>query len=193
MLRRWSCAALALGAAAAAPLGGCSRGGDSPAAPPAIAGPGGRPAASLSVASSAFAGGEPIPAQYTCDGANVSPPLRWSGVPAKARSLALVCDDPDAPSGTWVHWVIYGVAPDAPGMPEAAPVAAARQGVNDFGKVSYGGPCPPPGDPHRYHFRLYALDEALSLRPGASRAELDGAMRGHVLAQGELIGTYGRH
>ncbi len=150
----------------------------------------------IKVTSSAFAEGGSIPAQYTCDGRNVSPPIAWEGVPAKAVTVALVADDPDAPRGTWVHWVLFNLPAGERGLAEATPAtetlaSGAKQGKNDFGGASYGGPCPPTGT-HRYFFKLYALDAALELRGGASKDELTEAMRGHVLAEGELMGRYAR-
>lgn len=152
---------------------------------------------SLKLTSPAFAEGQPIPAKYTGDGPDVSPPLQWSGVPAGAKSLALICDDPDAPVGTWVHWVLYGLPASATELPENVPPqetlpSGARQGVNDFGRVGYGGPAPPPGKPHRYYFKLYALDTELNLKPKATKQELLRAMQGHILAEGQLMGTYQR-
>jgi hypothetical protein len=151
----------------------------------------------LRVTSPAFREGAPIPARYTCDGADVSPPLAWRGVPAEARSIALVCDDPDAPGGNWVHWVLFNLPARSAGLPPAVPRTAslttgARQGVNDFGKSGYGGPCPPPGRAHRYFFKVYALDVDLALAGAVSKKRLEAAMQGHLLAQGRLAGTYGR-
>ncbi len=152
---------------------------------------------SLTLESTAFGAGERIPAKYTADGQDVSPPLRWSEPPEGTKSFALICDDPDAPRGTWVHWLIWNIPADVRELPEAVPpreelANGARQGTNDFGRIGYGGPAPPPGRPHRYFFRLYALDTVLELPAGARRAELEDAMKGHVLAGGELMGTYGR-
>jgi Raf kinase inhibitor-like YbhB/YbcL family protein len=144
----------------------------------------------LVLISSAFVAGAPIPAAYTCDGKNEPPPLTWSGAPPTTRAFALIVDDPDAPAGTWVHWVLYNLPADATGLPLGQ--ASGVQGKNDFGKTGYGGPCPPPGKPHRYFFKLYALDGRLSLRPGATKVEVERAMQGHVLATAELIGTYAR-
>ncbi len=151
----------------------------------------------LIVISPAFANGAPIPAKYTADGDDVSPPLQWTGIPRGTRSVALICDDPDAPGGTWVHWLLYNLPPSEPGLAEATPEAdelpnGARHGLNDFGRPGYGGPSPPSGKAHRYRFRVYALDAVLILKPRATRAELDAAMKGHILATGELTGTYGR-
>ena len=152
---------------------------------------------SLQLSSPAFPHGEAIPAKYTADGADVSPPLQWSDPPAETRSFVLICDDPDAPRGTWVHWLIWNIPADARRLPEGIPTKrelpdGARQGTNDFGRIGYGGPAPPPGKPHRYFFRLYALDTVLDVPAGARRPELEQAMQGHVLARGELMGTYGR-
>jgi hypothetical protein len=151
----------------------------------------------LKLTSSAFKEGETIPSKFTCDGADVSPALEWSNVPAGARSLVLICDDPDAPAGTWVHWVVYGVAAGHTSLGEGVAMTQVVEGVgtqgkNDFKKVGYGGPCPPPGKPHRYFFKLYALDSMLELEPGARKSEVERAMKGHVLAQGQLMGRYRR-
>ena len=153
--------------------------------------------ASLTVISSAFAAGGAIPAKYTCEGANVSPPLSWTGAPAGTRSFALICDDPDAPAGTWVHWVLYNLPSDVNSLSEKMETAStlpngAMQGANSFGKAGYGGPCPPPGKPHRYFFKVYALDAVNFLNPGASKDTVVGAMEHHILAEGQLIGTYQR-
>jgi Raf kinase inhibitor-like YbhB/YbcL family protein len=149
------------------------------------------------IRSDAFEAGGPIAHIHTCDGRDVSPPLRWENVPEGTKSFALICDDPDAPLGTWVHWVLYGIPGSARLLPEAVPVRemlsdGSRQGKNDFGKTGYGGPCPPRGKPHRYFFRLYALDDVLSLAPGLSKKALLKAITGHILAEAELYGTYGR-
>jgi hypothetical protein len=154
-------------------------------------------AMAIQITSTAFAPGAAIPARHTCDAEDLSPPLRWSGAPEGAKSLALICDDPDAPAGTWVHWVLYGIPASATELAEGIAksdtvLGAARQGINDFKRVGYGGPCPPRGKPHRYFFKLYALDIAIDLGPGATRKELLAAMEGHVVAQGELMGTYQR-
>jgi hypothetical protein len=147
--------------------------------------------AEFTLTSSAFANGEAIPSRYTCEGENLSPPLRWSGTPDGTRSLALVVDDPDAPVGTFTHWLAWGIDPEAGGLAEGQPAPA--EGRNDFRVIGYGGPCPPPGHgPHRYFFKLYALDSDLALPAGASRAELERALEGHVLARAELVGIYER-
>lgn len=137
-----------------------------------------------------------IPSKYTCDGANESPTLEWSGVPENARSLALIVEDPDAPRGTFVHWLLYGMSPQENGLADGVGIdgpeaGGARQGQNGFGKTAYGGPCPPSGA-HRYFFRLYALDADVKLPAGATRAQLEAAMHGHVLAEAELMGRYQR-
>jgi hypothetical protein len=151
----------------------------------------------IQLTSPAFKNGEVIPVKHTCDGEDLSPPLEWSGVPPSAKSLALICDDPDAPVGTWVHWVLYWLPSTVTALPEGVPAAdtvlgGARQGANDFKRIGHGGPCPPPGKPHRYFFRLYALDTVIDLDPGATKKELLRAMEKHIVAQGELMGKYGR-
>lgn len=152
---------------------------------------------SLQINSTAFSAGETIPKKFTCDGPDVSPKLAWNEPPAKTQSIALIMDDPDAPVGTWVHWVLYDLPADTRELPEGVSKqeqlsSGARQGRNDFGKTGYGGPCPPPGKAHRYFFKLYALDAQLGLKAGVKKADLERAMQGHILAQGELIGRYGR-
>ncbi|MDX1707615.1 MAG: YbhB/YbcL family Raf kinase inhibitor-like protein [Desulfobacterales bacterium] len=150
----------------------------------------------LVITSSAFAEGQAIPSRYTCDGTDVSPDLTWSGVPETVASLALICDDPDAPMETWVHGVLFNIPGNAAGLPAEIPPDAtlengARHGKNDFGKLGYGGPCPP-GGTHRYFFKLYALDTGLELHSGITKAQLLSAMEGHILAEGQLMGTYSR-
>jgi Raf kinase inhibitor-like YbhB/YbcL family protein len=150
----------------------------------------------ITVKSSAFVDGAPIPSTYTCDGRDVSPPLSWDAVPEQTASLALICDDPDAPVGTWVHWVVFDLAPDARGLPEGvakqeAIPSGGVQGINDWKRPGYGGPCPPSGT-HRYFFKLYALDSKLDLRGKVTKDQLLKAMQGHVLAEGQLMGTYAR-
>jgi Raf kinase inhibitor-like YbhB/YbcL family protein len=150
----------------------------------------------MTLESHAFAEGEAIPRKYTCEGEDVSPPLSWSNLPERTRTLALIVDDPDAPDPkapkrTWVHWVLYEIPVEVTELPEGAlplPVGA-REGVNDWGKTGYGGPCPPIGT-HRYFFKLYALDTALGDLSAPTKARLEQAMTGHILAQTELIGTY---
>lgn len=151
----------------------------------------------LTVSSSAFKEGDRIPAKYTCQGQDVSPPLAWGEPPAGTQSFALIVDDPDAPGGVFTHWVLFNIPPDSRELPEAVPIQAelargALQGKTDFGRIGYGGPCPPPGRPHRYQFTLYALDQPLGLEGGASKKQLLSAMEGHILAQGQLTGTYQR-
>lgn len=145
-------------------------------------------------------GGKPsesIPMKYTCDGEDVSPSLLWTDPPKGTKSFALIFDDPDASVGTWVHWVVYDLPPDSRELQEGIPKTerlanGAKQGMTDFRRVGYGGPCPPPGKPHRYFFKLYALDTPLDLPPQATKADLLMAMNGHVLAQAELGGLYQR-
>ena len=149
----------------------------------------------MQLTSTAFTEGAAIPAKHTCDAKNVSPPLKWNGVPAGAKSLALIVDDPDAPVGTWVHWVVYDLPATASELGEDVPksqyvTGGAKQGLNDFKRLGYGGPCPPPGKPHRYFFKLYALDTMLDLKPGVTKKDVEKAMDMHVLAQAQLMGTY---
>lgn len=151
----------------------------------------------MEIKSSAFKAQEKIPTKYTCDGADVSPPLSWTDVPEKTQSLTLISDDPDAPVGTWVHWVIYDLPPDTRELPEGVAKKdvlenGAKQGITDFKRVGYGGPCPPPGPTHRYFFKLYALDTKLGLPPRATKRDVEKAIKGHVLAQAELVGLYRR-
>ncbi len=150
----------------------------------------------IAISSTAFKEGEIIPKKYTCDGENVSPPLEWSGIPKGTKSLALIADDPDAPHGTWVHWVLFNIPSDVNGLPENIPPRStlkngARQGMNDSRKLGYDGPCPP-GGTHRYFFKLYALGIDLSLESGATKSQLLKAMEGHVLGEGRLMGKYKR-
>jgi Raf kinase inhibitor-like YbhB/YbcL family protein len=131
----------------------------------------------ISLTSTAFAEGQPIPQKYTCQGSDISPPLAWTSAPANTKSFALIADDPDAPMGTWVHWVLYDLTPNTVALGEAIPKTQyipgnAKQGINDFHRLGYGGPCPPPGKPHRYFFKLYALDIMLDLKPGATKRRL---------------------
>lgn len=151
----------------------------------------------MDIESASFEHGQTIPRKHTCDGPDLSPPLEWSGVPTGTQSLALVADDPDAPMGTWVHWVIYDLPGETRALPEGIPTTETLprggvQGRNDFGRVGYGGPCPPPGRPHRYFFKLYALNARVNLPPGATEQDIQKAMEGHILAEAELMGTYGR-
>ena len=151
----------------------------------------------FTLAAPAFASGAAIPDRYTCRGADDSPVLAWTGHPPQAASFALIMDDPDAPAGTWAHWVLWNV-PATSHLLQANLARSGRladgtlQGQNDFGKVGYNGPCPPPGKTHRYFFRLFALDAKLTLPPGATRKELDAAMKGHILGTAEHMGTYRR-
>lgn len=149
---------------------------------------------SMELRTSSFPAGGFIPKPFTCDAADKSPSISWTDPPKGTESFALIEDDPDAPSGTFVHWVVYDLPPDLRGLPESVPANDSRghQGMNDFGRRGYNGPCPPPGRPHRYFIRLFALDVKLNLRPGASRRELEAAMKGHILARAEVMGRYGR-
>ena len=151
----------------------------------------------LSLKSSAFKPDEFIPKKHSCEGEDVSPQLSWMGAPEGTRSFALIMDDPDAPPGTWVHWVLYDLPATARELAENVPkseelASGARQGRNDFRKIGYGGPCPPPGPTHRYFFKLYALDAKLNLKAGTTKADVEKTMKGHILAQAELVGRYGR-
>lgn len=157
----------------------------------------GAPAMTWKLTSAAFAPGADLPKKFTCDGPDVSPPLTWSDPPAATRSLALIMDDPDAPVGTWVHWVLWDLPGGTRALPEDLPkqeelASGGRQGRNDFRRIGYGGPCPPSGPAHRYFFKLYALDAPLELKPGARKADVERAMAGHILAQAELVGRYKR-
>ena len=150
----------------------------------------------MKLTSSAFTEGAMIPAKYSCDGQDISPPLAWMDLPGGAKSLALICDDPDAPVGTWVHWVAFNLPPDMTGLPEAVPAdkslaGGGVQGTNSWRRIGYGGPCPPSGT-HRYFFKLYALDNVLSLASNATAKDLQAAMKGHILAEAQLMGRYKR-
>lgn len=144
---------------------------------------------SISITSSSFQAGGDIPAKFTCNGTNVSPELQIGSAPTEAKSLILIVDDPDAPRGLFTHWIVWNIDPKTTRVAENSAPTAGVQGTSDFGKRNYGGPCPPSGT-HRYFFKIFALDTKLELKPGARRAELDAAMRGHVLAQGELMARY---
>jgi Raf kinase inhibitor-like YbhB/YbcL family protein len=162
-----------------------------------VAQEGGTQGMAFAVTSPSFQNGGSIPKKFTCDGADVSPELQWTAPPTGTQSFALIADDLDAPVGTWIHWVLFDLPAETKALAEGVakvdqPPTGGRQGRNDFRKVGYGGPCPPPGKPHRYFFRVYALDKKLGLKPGASRQELDQAMQGHILAKAELMGTYHR-
>lgn len=150
----------------------------------------------IQISSGAFANEGFIPQKYTCDGENISPPLTWKNIPSGTKSIAIINDDPDAPVGTWVHWVIYNIPPNISGLPEGIkPIEklpdGTMQGRNSWGKIGYGGPCPPSGV-HRYFFKIYALDKMLDLKPGATKEELLKAMKGHILAEGQFYGKYSR-
>jgi Raf kinase inhibitor-like YbhB/YbcL family protein len=151
----------------------------------------------LKLTSAAFQDQGTIPRKYSCDGQDISPALSWSGAPNETKSFALIMDDPDARPNTWVHWVIYDLPTNAHGLPENVPkkeelASGARNGVNGEPKIGYEGPCPPPGPEHLYHFKLYALGAKLGLRPGATKFELEKAMKGRVLGEAQLRGRYGR-
>ncbi len=166
-------------------LAGCTSGDQSSVEPEMV----------LVVSSPSFEEGGQIPEEYTCDGKNISPLLNWSEPPAGTRSLALIMDDPDAPGGVFTHWVIFNLPAGSTQLVEAIPTdpelpGGARQGNNDLGHTGYGGPCPPPGSPHRYRFTLYAVNEVLELGAGASKSQVIQALEGHLLAQGQLTGTY---
>jgi len=145
----------------------------------------------LTLSSTAFEHEGTIPSKYTCDGEDINPPLKIEGVPEGTQSLTLIVDDPDAPAGTWVHWILFGMSPEVTEIPENTVPESASEGVNSWDKHEYGGPCPPSGT-HRYFFKLYALDTKLALAAGATKAELEQAMEGHILAETVLMGTYER-
>lgn len=156
-----------------------------------------RKAVSMELKTSAFTEGANIPRKYTCDAEDISPLLRWENVPAGTKAFALIVDDPDAPVGNWVHWVIYDLPPEtkelAEGTPKTETLAhGAKQGMNDFRRVGYAGPCPPPGGPHRYFFKLYALDAPTNLKTRATKQQLLEAIKGHILGEAQLVGRYGR-
>jgi Raf kinase inhibitor-like YbhB/YbcL family protein len=146
--------------------------------------------AKMKITSSAFQEGGSIPSKFTCDGGDTSPPLQIAEVPSGAKSLALIVDDPDAPSGLFTHWIVWNISPQTNGIAEGS-APKGVQGTSDFGKSGYGGPCPPSGT-HRYYFKIFALDRELDLRSGAKRSQLDAALKGNVIAQGELMGRYAR-
>ena len=146
--------------------------------------------ARMKITSSAFQEGGNIPSKFTCDGSDTSPPLQITGVPSSAKSLVLIADDPDAPSGLFTHWLVWNIPPQTNSIAEGS-AAKGVHGTNDFGKSGYRGPCPPPGT-HRYSFKIFALDRELDLSSGAKRSQVDAAMKGHVIAQGELVGRYAR-
>jgi Raf kinase inhibitor-like YbhB/YbcL family protein len=144
----------------------------------------------MKITSSAFHEGANIPSKFTCDGSDTSPPLQIAGVPSGAKSLVLIADDPDAPGGLFTHWLIWNIPPQTNLIAEGS-APQGVQGANDFGKSGYRGPCPPSGT-HRYSFKIFALDRELELGSGAKRSQVDAAMKGHVIAQGELVGRYAR-
>jgi Raf kinase inhibitor-like YbhB/YbcL family protein len=145
----------------------------------------------IEITSSAFTESEMIPKKYSCDADYVSPAISWAGLPEDTMSLALIVDDPDAPAGTWVHWVLYNIPADQNALPEGVK-GVGIEGKNTSGKTGYGGPCPPKGPAHRYFFRLFALDTTLDVKAGLTKSELEQAMQGHILAQGQLMGKYQR-
>lgn len=151
----------------------------------------------IKITSSAFSNGGEIPPVYTCDGQDISPPLKWDSIPAETQSLAVICDDPDAPMGTFVHWVLYNLPAETRALPQDVPGEASlpdgtQQGLSDFGRIGYGGPCPPSGT-HRYFFKIYALDAKVDPGRQTRKGDLVRAMKGHVLAEGQLMGKYKRH
>jgi Raf kinase inhibitor-like YbhB/YbcL family protein len=182
--RRFTLAAISLAGCLALAAGG-------------VAHPQGGATVTLELKSPDFSSGASIPRQFTCDGADISPALAWNDPPGATLSFALIADDPDAPVGTWVHWVLFDLLANGRALSQNVPkqeqlADGSRQGRNDFRKIGYGGPCPPPGEPHRYFFKLYALDTKLNLQPGATKRDVERAMQGHILAQGEWMGRYGR-
>jgi Raf kinase inhibitor-like YbhB/YbcL family protein len=149
------------------------------------------------ISTKAFPAGGTIPKQFTCDGQDFSPALTWTNAPESTKGFAIIADDPDAPAGTWTHWVIWNIPSSAHGLPENLPkeprlADGAHQGRNDFRKTGYNGPCPPPGKPHRYFFKVFALDAPLDAKPGASRKEVEAAITQHTLAEAQVMGRYGR-
>jgi len=151
----------------------------------------------FAISSSSFQNGKEIPTKFTCDGADISPALSWANPPSGTQSFALIADDPDAPVGTWTHWVLFDLPAQTASLSEGVAKVdelpgGGRQGRNDFRKIGYGGPCPPPGKPHRYFFKLYALDKMLNLKAESSKQEVELAIGGHILGKAELMGTYRR-
>ena len=151
----------------------------------------------MELSSPAISEGSTVPDQYTCKGADTSPPLNWSDVPQGAKTLTLIVEDPDAPGGTFVHWVVYNLPPDSEGLPAGVPRnpvlrEGGNQGVNDFGKVGYNGPCPPPGGPHHYRFRLYALDKRLEVGNRPKASDVEDSINGHVKATAQTVGLFSR-
>lgn len=185
-LGAWRSTVLLAALALAATVGCGGDGGEQE--PPAVA-------ATMALVSPAFADGEAIPREFTCDGIDVSPALGWSGAPPGTAGFALIVDDPDA--GSFVHWLVYDIPPGAAGLDRAVSPGgqlpgAAKEGRNSFGRAGYGGPCPPEGKAHHYSFRVYALDTPLNLETGATKKSIEQAMKGHILAEGRLTGTYER-
>jgi len=180
----WLAVALALLSTAA--CDGCRSASSHPSTPPGVS------LSSLTVTSRAFASDGQIPVDYTCDGADKSPPLTWSAPPAGTKALAVLVDDPDAPGGDFTHWVAFNVRPDVLSLGEAADMAAdgGAEGTNGFGRIGYSGPCPPRMEEHRYFFRVFALNAPLAAQPGATRDAVEAAMHGHVLAEGSLMGVF---
>lgn len=154
-------------------------------------------ALTMKLKSTAFAAGAAIPMRFTCQGNDISPDLQWSGAPRQTRSFVLIVDDPDAPAGTWTHWLVWNIPPSSHALAANVPKEAklrngSWQGMNDFKRIGYGGPCPPPGKPHHYYFRLFALDSNLDLAADTTRPELEAAMQKHVIAQAQLMAVYAR-
>ncbi len=154
-------------------------------------------AETFKISSPAFKNGDFIPVKYTCDGLDISPPLQWENVPKGTKSLVLIVEDPDAPVGVFTHWIVYDIPPNTTGISEGFPkkpfVNGIKQGINDFGRIGYGGPCPPPGKPHRYFFKLFALDkETLGIKAGATKSQVIKAVNGHIIGTTQVIGIYGR-
>ena len=150
----------------------------------------------IRISSEAFEDGGMIPSMYTCDGDDISPPLSWDSVPEKTKSIALICDDPDAPMGTFVHWVLFNLPADIKGLEENISKEmmlenGAQQGISDFGKIGYGGPCPP-GGTHRYFFKIYTIDTIITAGANFRKKDLENAMKGHILGTGQIIGRYKR-
>lgn len=191
-MNRWCCAKVLVACVLVFVLGACTASRPSPTPTQPADRP---PVPTFVLLSPAFEEGGTIPARYTCDGEDVSPELRWEGAPAETRSFALIMDDPDAPGGTFTHWVLFDIPANRTSLPEGVrPDEVGVSGRNSFGRTGYGGPCPPPGHgPHRYFFTLYALDiETLGLSAGAPRAEVEASMQGHVIGQASYMGRYER-
>jgi Raf kinase inhibitor-like YbhB/YbcL family protein len=185
-MKTWQRALMVVGVSCAA-CNGCQSSSGHPTSPTGVT------PSTLTVTSKAFAANGAIPVDYSCDGTNHSPPLAWSAPPEGTKTLAVILDDPDAPGGTFTHWLAYDIAPSTLGLPEGAEVASLGgvEGTNGFGRTGYGGPCPPRREMHRYYFRVFALNAPLGVKPGANRDAVDAAMSQHVLAEGSLMGTFG--